>query len=254
MKAIDTEYNGYKFRSRLEARWAVFFDALGVKYEYEPQGFEFEDGTRYLPDFWLPEHEIWVEVKGQYPTEEEKRLCELLSEGTDKYVCVVCDFPLPELNNAQVWKTYMNYGAYGPDGPLAVSIPTEAEEESILDFTNGHDCFNGMGWGVSVKCPICSCENVHLASAENRSGNDDYQAWGGRGDAVYVEMFCESGCSWDLRLGFHKGTTYMGIENAKTTITDLGLVLADGDKAKLIEAYKTARSARFEFGQTPKAR
>ena len=30
IKAIETEYNGYKFRSRLEARWAVFFDALGV--------------------------------------------------------------------------------------------------------------------------------------------------------------------------------------------------------------------------------
>lgn len=26
--AIQTEYNGYLFRSRLEARWAVFFDAL----------------------------------------------------------------------------------------------------------------------------------------------------------------------------------------------------------------------------------
>ena len=35
MKAIETEYNCYKFRSRLEARWAVFFDALGWEYEYE---------------------------------------------------------------------------------------------------------------------------------------------------------------------------------------------------------------------------
>ncbi len=38
IKAIDTVYNGYKFRSRLEARWAVFFDAAGIKYEYEPEG------------------------------------------------------------------------------------------------------------------------------------------------------------------------------------------------------------------------
>lgn len=28
VKAIDTVYKGYRFRSRLEARWAVFFDAL----------------------------------------------------------------------------------------------------------------------------------------------------------------------------------------------------------------------------------
>ena len=62
-KAIETHYNGYRFRSRLEARWAVFFDAAGIKYEYEPQGFELEDGTRYLPDFYLPEYDYYVEVK-----------------------------------------------------------------------------------------------------------------------------------------------------------------------------------------------
>jgi len=39
IKAIETVYNGYKFRSRLEARWAVFFDALGIEYEYEKEGF-----------------------------------------------------------------------------------------------------------------------------------------------------------------------------------------------------------------------
>ena len=39
MKAIQTEYKGYLFRSRLEARWAVFFDACGVDWEYEPEGY-----------------------------------------------------------------------------------------------------------------------------------------------------------------------------------------------------------------------
>lgn len=62
-KPIETEYNGYKFRSRLEARWAVFFDSLKIKYEYEPEGFEFGDGTRYLPDFYLPEFDLYVEIK-----------------------------------------------------------------------------------------------------------------------------------------------------------------------------------------------
>jgi len=53
IKAIETSYKGYLFRSRLEARWAVFFDALGIVWEYEREGFEL-DGLRYLPDFWLP--------------------------------------------------------------------------------------------------------------------------------------------------------------------------------------------------------
>ena len=35
INAIETYYNGYKFRSRLEARWAVFFDALIVEKAYD---------------------------------------------------------------------------------------------------------------------------------------------------------------------------------------------------------------------------
>lgn len=62
IKAIETVYKGYKFRSRLEARWAVFFDALGIEYQYEPEGFEF-NGIRYLPDFFLPKTNIFIEIK-----------------------------------------------------------------------------------------------------------------------------------------------------------------------------------------------
>lgn len=63
VKAIETVYNGYRFRSRLEARWAVFFDAVGITYQYETEGFELSDGTRYLPDFYLPDMNAYVEVK-----------------------------------------------------------------------------------------------------------------------------------------------------------------------------------------------
>ncbi|MBA3474287.1 MAG: hypothetical protein H0T57_13855 [Rubrobacter sp.] len=64
IKAIETRYNGYRFRSRLEARWAVFFDTLGITYEYEPEGYDLGEAGWYLPDFWLPEHKCWLEVKG----------------------------------------------------------------------------------------------------------------------------------------------------------------------------------------------
>ena len=74
MKIIETSYKGYKFRSRLEARWAVFFDTCGVKWEYEPEGFDLGNGIWYLPDFLLNDVytkyvsgtpiNLWVEVKG----------------------------------------------------------------------------------------------------------------------------------------------------------------------------------------------
>lgn len=53
-KAIETTYNGYIYRSRLEAKWAVMLDVLNVRFEYEAEGYETPYG-RYLPDFWLPD-------------------------------------------------------------------------------------------------------------------------------------------------------------------------------------------------------
>lgn len=71
MQAIETNYGGYRFRSRLEARWAVVFDCMGLRWEYEPEGFEMGDGVRYLPDFRLPELSLWLEVKPPIPVAAE---------------------------------------------------------------------------------------------------------------------------------------------------------------------------------------
>lgn len=60
---IETEYAGYKFRSRLEARWALYFDLCKIRWAYESEGFTLSDGQRYLPDFWLPDYNQFVEVK-----------------------------------------------------------------------------------------------------------------------------------------------------------------------------------------------
>lgn len=76
IRPVETIYNGYRFRSRIEARWAVFFDAIGCAYEYEPEGFDLGDGYYYLPDFYLPEHDVWVEIKGKQLTEEERQKIE----------------------------------------------------------------------------------------------------------------------------------------------------------------------------------
>lgn len=62
IQPIETIYRGYRFRSRLEARWAVFFDASGIKWSYENEGYKV-NGRGYLPDFWLPELEAFVETK-----------------------------------------------------------------------------------------------------------------------------------------------------------------------------------------------
>lgn len=70
---IETEYKGYRFRSRLEARWAVFFDTLGIEWEYEVEGFQKGGDVRYLPDFFLPKTQTWIEVKGSTEKLHEDR-------------------------------------------------------------------------------------------------------------------------------------------------------------------------------------
>lgn len=85
--AIPTRYEKCEFRSRIEARWAVFFDALGVKWEYEKQGFKLPVGW-YLPDFFLPAQDAWFEVKGAEPTIQEMMFCHDLAEETYKQVFI----------------------------------------------------------------------------------------------------------------------------------------------------------------------
>lgn len=48
--ALETIYGGVRFRSRLEARWAVYFDLIGLPWIYEPDGYSLKSGN-YCPDF-----------------------------------------------------------------------------------------------------------------------------------------------------------------------------------------------------------
>jgi hypothetical protein len=69
IKAIETNYMGCRFRSRLEARWAVFFDALGWNWEHEKEGYVigYDKTIPWLPDFEITTpkgQHFYVEVKG----------------------------------------------------------------------------------------------------------------------------------------------------------------------------------------------
>lgn len=95
IQAIETVYKGYRFRSRLEARWAVFFETLGVEFNYEAEGFRL--GTiDYLPDFYLPSIPAFFEVKGrELNADDELKVSQLaIRSGYPVYVWVG-DIPEP---------------------------------------------------------------------------------------------------------------------------------------------------------------
>lgn len=141
IKAKTTYYNGYKFRSRLEARWAVFFDSLGVEYEYEPEGFELPSGKSYLPDFRVKCYglhsncdnhpfNLWVEVKGQMSEYDAERIREFADS-----------------NPILVIKNIPEHGNYHLDGQLVFQ----------------DDCYSVY--------PAVSEENFYLMSSYNNLSN-----------------------------------------------------------------------------------
>lgn len=145
IKAIETVYKGYRFRSRLEARWAVFFDTLGVKWEYEKEGYDLGRAGRYLPDFWLPEINggCWVEIKGVRPTVEEAGKAQGLARLT------------------------------GHDAFIFFGPCTFEEQSGKDDRGSGWKFFSEYGWDshhVWCECPKCGRLGIQYSGEWDRLG------------------------------------------------------------------------------------
>lgn len=92
IKPIETVYKGYRFRSRLEARWGIYLDAIKLEWMYEHEGFVLADNQLYLPDFWFPDLNCFAEVKPKTLTLEEYNKCVMLP-----HPCILLDTPVPQL-------------------------------------------------------------------------------------------------------------------------------------------------------------
>lgn len=108
IKAIQTVYNGYRFRSRLEARWAVFFDTLQIKYEYEKEGFDI-DGILYLPDFYLPDYSCWIEIKPDSFVPGSCQKINAFAEATEDTFIVIRGIPKDDDGEGYEWEKTERY-------------------------------------------------------------------------------------------------------------------------------------------------
>jgi hypothetical protein len=170
LKAIETEYNGRLYRSRIEARWAVFFDTLGIEHEYEKEGYDL-DGLWYLPDFWLPSLKLWVEIKGDVPTEQElEKASRLTGESKKRTVILWGDIPLPDKDfcpKSEVFCLFIN----GKVGSIAsYAYWCECPLCHSIGFTR-----------PSVSFPpvcLCSFQQPHLAEYDVRPRFDSQRLLG----------------------------------------------------------------------------
>ena len=158
MKPIPTYWAGRYFRSRLEARWAVFFDTLGIAYEYEKEGYDLGSGISYLPDFWLTDLKFWVEIKPSEPTPEEFEKARRLvnSCGIPLYMAVepigfIPPWPPAEMTNP------LKYD-YGDGPPAHLAFLEEDHQDEDYRWTRCPGC-GRYGIAFEGRCHrLCRCE------------------------------------------------------------------------------------------------
>jgi hypothetical protein len=126
--SLRTRCGDIEFRSRLEARWSVFLDGRGIKWEYEPRWFHWRSPVfqNWLPDFRLSTGQ-WAEVKGSLDERETTRLlfnaCRVSVCGKGNDVVVLG--PLPGRRQTG-WPMQLHY----------------------------HDRLIATPWDLSPECPV----------------------------------------------------------------------------------------------------
>lgn len=153
------------------------------------------DGTCYLPDFWLPDLELWVEVKGRMTTEDRHKIERFRDDHAKE-----------SAGDYAAWRR----GALWVVGNLP-------DEKTLQDpcYPYNITCEEeiwSIDWDwpyIPCVCPICGKPGIEFD---------------GRGARV-----CGDGCPCG-----DKGYT--------------------GNDVKVLEAYRAARRARFEHGETPTRR
>lgn len=280
IQAIETQYAGCRFRSRLEARWAVFFDTLDIRWEYEPEGFEVpwrlsdfvqascamstdttisyeekvqhfcglcecprhtRDPIRYLPDFWLPKLKFWVEVKGSLTVSECERL----------------------LNVAAALSSNNGMGCHdggGYDMLVLGPIPDVSIDQGVVGSTLPWRLH--MHKGILELVPWDPSGDV-LAPSPHSLGHVVNFAVPTEGEPGWPEM--GSGCPLSIPDIPHSIIAEDGgpnstwneitscsdipVERIPATLTEPGFGTAFPSNSRYIAALRAARSARFEHGE-----
>lgn len=184
-RPLETRYAGCRFRSRLEARWARFFDYLDIPWEYEPEGLATSAGN-YLPDFRvrIPQYKQydsyqWFEVKPPHASEDPRHK----ALASDAPVIVARGMPRSYSNQHKGWDSPLQmYGIGCGATPVAFCDASRASRRSTPPATyctlgdNRHWCQEDMNNTLGT---------VHLALygwhppvVAEHDALDDTEFWG----------------------------------------------------------------------------
>jgi hypothetical protein len=220
IQPIPTRYAGYHFRSRLEARWAVFFDTLRISWEYEPEGFQTSLGW-YLPDFHIrvpdDSYPYWFEVKPEGAPDDARH----------RALCVETATPFI----------------------VARGLPRDYHDQ-----LKGHRSpLTALLWGdrlEGARYPAGNAAPEIYPCAFVGPGHTGSLSEEGHWDAIHKARSFECSTFEDTHIALY--TMHTGWHGPRE-----GLVSAEENHAHrapafssaVDAAYRAARSSRFEFGQ-----
>jgi len=158
----EIKYDGYIFRSKIEAQWYVFFNKLGFECHYEPEtiSLELSNGRiiNYLIDFFLPDFNSYVEIKlEKTPQIDACQKCYLLAQQTGKDV-----FLFYQIIGSAKFNGYKYYGSTGAFMPLQRFV--QCPKCSNFDITY-------LGMVSEMSCGCCK-QMGDLTNSESYTINE----------------------------------------------------------------------------------
>lgn len=181
ISSIPTVYKGRNYRSRLEAKWAAFFDLCGWRYEYEPVDL----------DGWFPDFVLFSD-SGEVILVEVKPVIEFPKDDAEKMENAACaiDHELLILGNG-VFDSGDNQDAECI-GWLAENWPRGTTQNPTPGryFVWGEAGFGK--WSKSEKPGFCHSEQFY---GDRISGEYDGGCWGSESSKVNAHELWAQACN-----------------------------------------------------------
>lgn len=247
IRAIETSYKGYRFRSRLEARWAVFFDAVNLRWEYEAEGYDV-DGNWYLPDFVVSigRCAVYIEIKPKtIGTEEFMRLHRFVLRNQGSLILLEGSPGGTTYEDPASYRATLIVGALtdlqnlAPHALLDIIEGVAVFEEKLVKLRDSGVDIKGFGdWGYAFnyipRWDYLLGTARYLETVYRKNFPTDNRSIGGHGEPATIDVIDELVFS-------------VGIGNRVYLTSNFSD--DDAQDPMLLGAYQAARAARFEFGE-----
>lgn len=156
--SIETNYKGRQYRSRLEARWASFFDVCKWSFEYEPC-----DLGSWSPDFLLRGHtsQILVEIKPivAFDKETGRKMARATKQANFHGDLLLLGLGL--FNNTEGWDGLAcGWLCEAEDGGSFGEATIGLTESSVVDFSHATGSYRGRMTGEYDGNAVCGYEEV----------------------------------------------------------------------------------------------